>query len=444
LRASPPRWALTHLRVSSGQDADVSGLTGLRRLAVRADWFANDWWDERCSAVEGLSGLTALEDLRLSCELGPLAQASDLAPLTALKRLAMTCVPPELASLPLAARLRRLELQAFGFLEEAPGGGSGSGANGAAAAALAALARGAPLLERLRIRVEDYEWDDSVAPVSMLLDHAGGVSLGPPLGPGVVWPSLEHLQVTAWAAVLLADCTFPRLSRLVARIGHRSHDGGAAAHAPLQAALATLAPKARDQLALRAAQRHFAAAVVPGLRHLSWACDSYSSGTAAPSASDWERLAPSLHSLELSAPLSACGDALAALTGLTLLHLEITSDKTSGKQPARVACALARLPRLAHLRLSRIGSNGTCWGTPAVAAELARCPALRLLEVERPHDPLWRHELGPAHGADPCVPRPSPMWPPFADALRAGGCRATVRPAPDSNAMYAEAFDIEI
>jgi hypothetical protein len=127
---------------------------------------------------------------------GPLAQPSDLAPLTALTRLAMTCVPPELAAHPLAARLRRLELQAFGALDaSAPGGGGGSGAGGAAAAALAALARGAPLLERLRICVDDrFDWGEDAA---LLCDYPGDVELGAPLGPGVAWPSLEHLLIAA-------------------------------------------------------------------------------------------------------------------------------------------------------------------------------------------------------------------------------------------------------
>jgi hypothetical protein len=79
-----------------------------------------------------------------------------------------------------------------------------------------------------------------------------------------------------------------------------------------------------------------------------------------------------------------------------------------------------------------------------VAAALARCPALRLLEVGRPQDPLWRHEGGPAHGANGRMPRPSPAWPPFAEALMAGGCRATVRPAPPPGASLLAEFDVDV
>jgi hypothetical protein len=285
--------ALTQLRAATSRDADVSGLTGLRRLAVTAK--IDD--DERCTAVEGLSGLTALEDLRLECEHRPwarpltLAQPSDLAPLTALTRLAMTCVPPALGSLPLAARLRRLEMQAFGA---APSGGGGGGAAGTAAAALAALARGAPLLERLRIHVKDREdWGDCE-----LEDPPDELEPGAPLGAGVAWPSLTHLQTTPWAAVLLAGCTFPRLSRLVAWI---DDEDGADPSEGLLAAVAALAAKARDHVVLRVVQ-HWdcvlaAAAAVPGLRHLSWSCRWYGPGGVAPSC-DWARLAPSLESLE--------------------------------------------------------------------------------------------------------------------------------------------------
>ena len=103
---------------------------------------------------------------------------------------------------------------------------------------------------------------------------------------------------------------------------------------------------------------------------------------------------------------------------------------------AAAACAPAALgARLRHF-----------WDSPAVAAELARCPALRLLEVERSYSSLWRHERGPARGAD-SRPLPSPLWPPFAQALRAGGCLATVRPAPIFNrghAMYAVDLDVDI
>jgi hypothetical protein len=443
--------ALTHLRGSSCRDVDVSGLTGLRRLAVTAA--GNE--EESCRAVEGLSGLAALEDLRLvECgEDGPLARPSDLAPLTALTRLAMTCVPPELASHPLAARLRRLELQAFGVLGDAPGGGGGSGADGAAAAALAALARGAPLLERLRIRVEDcYDWDAEDGAAAILCDHPHGVVLGPPLGAGVVWPSLTHLHVTPWAAVLLAGCTFPRLSRLVARIDNRGPGkDNALREEPLQAALAALAAKARDDVALRVKEdcglRLAAAASVPGLRHLSWTrpWDRDIAGTVPPG--DWVRLAPSLQSLDLEGNVAAYCEALGALTGaltgLTQLCVTVADDfGPAGDAPARVARMLAGLPRLAHLRLI---SRARFWGAPAVAAELARCPALRLLEVENPYKPLWRHELGPAHGANPRMPRPSPLWPPFAEALRAGGCRAAVRPGPaDWPLVPREEFDIEV
>jgi hypothetical protein len=120
-------------------------------------------------------------------------------------------------------------------------------------------------------------------------------------------------------------------------------------------------------------------------------------------------------------------------TALAPLWRLPATGRASRRLCSRLSC---RLPRLAHLRLSRFGSSCTFWGTPAVAAELARCPALRLLEVERPDDPLWRHELGPADNADPCAPRPPSAWPPFVKALRAGGCRATVRPAPGPRAMY--------
>jgi hypothetical protein len=430
--------ALTELRAASDRDADVSSLTGLRRLVLSPTiklGGCTSSWDTECTAVEGLPELTALEDLGLNCShhgrYDRLAPPSDLEPLAALTRLAMKAVPIDLGSSPVAARLRRLELQAFVVPEDAPGGGGG--AAGVAAAALAALALGAPLLERLRIL---NSWPDL----------PGGGALGSPLGAGVEWPSLSHLQVPPWAAVLLAGCTFPRLSRLVARIEHKSY----VPDDQLQAALAALAAKARDHVGLRvdfAEHREFdlaAAAAVPGLRHLSWTCgrDGSDAG-AAPAGGDWARLAPSLESLELSAPLSACGEAaLAALTGLTRLSVDITSSKAAGK-PAPIACALARLPRLAHLQLSGGDYPGPFWGTPAVAAALAGCPALRLLEVGRRFDPLWKHEIGPARGANPCVPRPSAVWPPFAQALRAGGCRATVRPDPRPEGKFAADFDIE-
>jgi hypothetical protein len=425
--------ALTNLRVTSSRDADVSGLTGLRRLAVTADRFGDDEW---CDAVEGLSGLAALEDLDIDDggRYKPLAPPSHLAPLTALTRLAMTYVPPELFSLPCAARLRRLELHSFdGLLEDDPGGGGGSGgrADGAAAAALAALARGAPLLERLRIHGEGLP---------------DGATAGAPLGVGIEWPSLAHLQLTPWAAVLLAGCTFPRLSRLVAKFEYRERK--LPPNDQLQAAVAALAAKARDHAALRVGSalcRTFdlaAVAAVPGLRHLSWSCGRDGPGAAA---GDWARLAPSLDSLELEWPLAAC-QALTALTGLTRLFLyalHVAADG-GGLGPVGTASLLARLPRLAHLRLLSGNRTVVFWVSPAVAAELARCPALRLLELEHRTDPLWRHEIGPADSANPRTPRPSAAWPPFAEALRAGGCRATVRPIPRHSVIFGKELDVEI
>jgi hypothetical protein len=256
--------ALTNLRVSICHHADVSGLAGLRRLALQDQWIDN----EPCPAVEGLSGLTALEDLCLGGDCGPMAQPSDLAPLTALTRLEMLCVPPDFGSHPVAARLRRLELQSFGVLFDAPRGGDGSGANGAAAAALAALARGAPLLERLRIHVGDRN-------DVLMDDYPGDVELGAPLGPGVAWPSLTHLEVTPWAALLLADCAFPRLSRLVANIPEKADGKGIASderhrvRRAVRAAVAALAAKARDHAALLAYdQRYSAPNAVGGPRRL--------------------------------------------------------------------------------------------------------------------------------------------------------------------------------
>jgi hypothetical protein len=436
--------ALTHLRAASIRDADVSGLTGLRCLALRT---AN-----KCRALKGLSGLTALEDLRLACAL-PLAQPSDLAPLRALTRLSMVAVLPAraLASHPFAARLRRLELQAAGVLENDlwGGGGGGRGTGGAgAAAALAALARDAPLLERLRIRGDD------LFPVDFPSDAAGA-----PLGPGIAWPSLAHLQVTPWAAVLLAGCTFPRLSRLVASVGNR----GKVPKDRLQAAVAALAAKTRDHVALRLGStgHHMydlaAATAVPGLRHLSCTRAFHCRGLfgfAPPR--DWARLAPSLVSLELSGPLEDCLIPLGALSGLTRLTLDVDDDDAEDDLfQTSAARALAGMPRLAHARLSSRARHTVFWGLPAVAAELARCPALRLLEVDRPNDVLWRYAVGliKRHEVDlvanprianPRVPRPSPAWPPFAEALRAGGCRAAVRPGPDSTAMFSEEFDVEI
>jgi hypothetical protein len=173
----------------------VSCLARLRRLVVAPGLSRNV--SEVCRGVQGLSALTELEDLHLACgRHEPWApQPSDLAPLTALTRLAMTALPLELASHPLMARLRRLDLRPYSVLQAAPateGGGGGGG--GTAAAALAALAQGAPLLERLRILKEDYP---------------GGGALGSPLGAGIEWPSLEHLQVNPWAAVLLAHLHLP-------------------------------------------------------------------------------------------------------------------------------------------------------------------------------------------------------------------------------------------
>jgi hypothetical protein len=258
-------------------------------------------------------------------------------------------------------------------------------------------------------------------------------------------------------------------------------DTSTASNERLRTAVATLAAKARDHAALlvddhrigapdaagvlgAAAAAAAAAAAVPRLRHLSWECwHADSSGGAAAAPGDWARLAASLESLELTGPLAALGYAepLAALTGLTQLFLSALPEteawaaqplplaggaraggepptSPASSAPARTARALARLPRLAHLRVSF--PEGTPpgkpseWGCPAVAAEvaaeLARCPALRLLEIDRRGGPLWRHELGPLFGPGPVIPRPSPAWPPFAQALSAGGFCGTVRPAP--------------
>jgi hypothetical protein len=448
----------------------LAGLTALRRLELQAQLGGGG-----STAIEGLSRLTALEDLCLDGECGPMAQPSDLAPLTALTRLAMLCVPPDLGSHPAAARLRRLELQAFGVLFDAPRGGDGSGANGAAAAALAALARGAPLLERLRIRVGISS--DLQEPFPMG-EYPGGVELGAPLGPGVAWPSLTHLQVTPWAALLLAACAFPRLSRLAAAFTEEGGNRGISSNERLRTAVAALAGKARDHAALLiedqwgsaydAAGVLAAAAAIPGLRHLTLERSGlFGRVPAAPSRGDWARLAASLESLELTGHLATFGHAepLAALTGLTQLFLTARFEDQApaaaaplppaggphngGEPPmgpgssesARAARALARLPRLVHLRLAfprgDLPGESLGWGSPVVAAELARCPALRLLEIDRRDDPLWRHErLGPHPG----MPRPSPTWPPFAEALRAGGCGAAVRPA---SSGAAKSFELE-
>jgi hypothetical protein len=475
--------ALTSLRMVFGESVDVSGLTGLRRLWLRAECGCDY---VGAVAVEGLSTLTALKDLRLECErYGPLAQPDDLAPLSRLTQLAMTCVPPELPSLPLAARLRRLELQSFYRVEDAyqyaagavvlraPGGVGGSGANGAApaplAATLAALARGAPLLERLRIRVTEDLWDD----LEKLTDHPHVVEWGAPLGPTVEWPSLTHLEVTPWAAILLAGCTFPRLSRLVANV---TEAGGNRSFGPderLHTAVNALFAKARDHARLlfepvpyapHAASTFADVASVPGLRHLTWRGPAF---FAEARARNWASLAPTLESLELEGPsLKEIGYAepLVVLTVLTRLFLGAeciyapeTSPRAPGDArphcdppdgPARAARALARLPRLAHLRVAfrgeRLGLWDPAWGCPEVAAALARCPALRLLEIDRPGDPLWRHELGPYLGDRPRLPRPSPAWPPFVAALRAGGCGAVVRPGPAEKLALEADFDVDV
>jgi hypothetical protein len=448
--------ALTELQLSCCQDADVSGLTGLRRLGVRGPNFNGP----DVLAVEGLSDLTALEDLCLEGDSVPWARPSDLAPLTALTRLATKRAPPELGSLPATARLRRLELQAFG------GGGGFGVPEGAAAAALAALARGAPLLERLHIRVDEHwNWKDDPP---LLLYHPGDDELCAPLGPGVAWPSLTHLEVPAWAALLLAGCAFPRLSMLAACIVEAGEDSGVSSNERLRTAVAALAAKAQDHAALLIDDPHnhapdaagsvlAAAAAVSGLRHLSWERTNDFHGIAAPPPGDWARLAASLESLHLMGPLAACGYAepLAALTGLTHLFLAIHPEDEDSSAPAGGACegdeppvgpagsaaartarALARLPRLAHLRVTY--SYESYWGCPAVATELARCPALRLLEFNDRYGALWRHKLGPLYGPGPRVPLPSPLWPPFAEALRAGGFSGEVRPLAPLN------FGIEI
>jgi hypothetical protein len=461
--------ALTSLRVNSDCGADVSGFTGLRRLSVRAV-YKEDFQDPASSIpvdVTGVSRLTALESRTcVECDrFGPLADVEDLAPLVWLTQLVMTCVPPELPSHPLAARLRGLELQAFGLLKDLAGDGPGSGANGAASAALAALASGAPLLERLRICVVAFgKWNGN-----RMLRDSTGTELGAPLGPSVAWPSLTHLEVTPWAALLLAGCTFPRLSRLVATLRDNHKD-------LMQTALPALCAKARDHASLLvdvckpiigapfAAGMLPAAAALPGLRHLTWRCSISDSLTAAP-ASVWARLALTLESLELvGLTLADCGYAepLAAL-GLTRLTLDAVNEDDQaelmrppphacggGETPgglARAARALARLPRLAHLRLAFRACHPCCdpvWGSPAVAAALSRCPALRLLEIDRPCDPLWRHELGsPPRCAGPRSPRPSPAWPPFAEALRAGGCGAVVRPCPPNKSALESELGVE-
>jgi hypothetical protein len=380
-------------------------------------------------------------------------QPDDLAPLTELTQLVMLCVPPELPSHPVAARLRRLEMQAFGVLEDAPGGGGGSGANGAAAASLAALARGAPLLEGLRICVT--AGSPRHEGFRVLHGYPLDVDLGAPLGPSVAWPSLTHLEVTPWAALLLAACTFPRLSRLVATVTEARGDRSFVLNEGLRA-LGALVAKARDYAGLLvdfygrapgAANLFAAVAAVPGLRHLLWGC-RWPNDSAAPPSCGWARLAPTLESLELEgSTLAAIGYAepLAALSRLTRLFVEAKDEDRAAAAPpeprgargdgeppagpARTARALARLPLLTHLRLASRWCRPD-WASPEVAAALAGCPALRLLEIDRPGDPLWRHEIGPARGDRSRMPRPSPAWHPFAEALRAGGCGAVVRPRP--------------
>jgi hypothetical protein len=472
--AAPP--ALTSLRMSNSGRPNVSGLTGLRRLEVQVMRLGDD---DACTAVKGLSGLTALEDLRLEDEFWPLAQPSDLAPLTALSRLAMTALPPELGSHPMAARLRRLELQAFHALNRAP--------DGTAAAALAALARGATLLEHLVFRVSDgLDGMGEVTLQELMRDHPDGITSGAALGAAVVWPSLTHLEVTAWAALLLASCTFPRLSRLSAYIVEKDGEEGALYNVRLRTAVAALAAKARDHAALRfidggdgvfhAAGALAAAAAPPGLRHVSWLC-GWRGGAAEAPPCDWAHLAASLESLELVGCLPAFGYAepLAALTGLTRLHLAAEAfgdeatfgDGASPPQGAGAACegdeprrgpaggalvraarALARLPRLTHLRLTadpldvlpRRPRSDPAWGSPLVAAALASCPALRVLEVCHRDEPLWRHEAGPAHGAARRTPLPPSRWTAFAEALRAGGSGAALRPTPEMLAPNASSF----
>jgi hypothetical protein len=441
--------ALTSLRVSSSKNLHVPALTGLRRLEVRAEDCPLPY-ETICSAVEGLSALTALQDLRLEGRGLPLARPSDLAPLTALTRLAMTCVPLELAPHPLAARLRRLELQGFDDFNDFVGG--------PAAAALAALAGGAPLLERLVIRVDDsYRWDAD----DLLLQHQPiSFDIGEPLGAGVSWPSLTHLEMTSWAAALLADCAFPRLSRVSAFIveGHDSEF-----HIPkeqLRTAVAALAAKARDHAALRVIDFgegvfHAAAtAAPPGPRAPAPPVVAALLARRRPRGAARRLGAPRglAESLELTGPLADFGYAepLAALTGLTRLLLNsedgvpLPEDAAFwGDDPppalaagalVRAPRALARLPRLAHLRLTfdlvdgffcRFESDST-WLSLLVAAALARCPTLRLLEVGRPEQRL------------------SPRWAAFGKALRAGGCGAELRPAPASEgAVFAREFGVE-
>jgi hypothetical protein len=443
--------ALTHLRLSASRNPDVSSLTGLRRLEVRAEGDARFFGKVCCTAVNGLSGLTALEylcldDVRINSEHERLAQPSDLAPLTALTRLAMTAVPLELASHPVATRLRRLELQAFCPLTDGPGG--------TLAAAFAALARGATLLERLVVRDNINHPDRMPLP----LDHPDGVKCGAPLGAGVVWPSLTHLSLTPWAALLLAGSTFPRLSRLVATVAEGDDDAGHVPNKRLRKAVATLTAKARDHAALRVIDivqdgTHTATAAPPGMHHLSWQCLWRDKGPAAPPCG-WALLAVSLASLEFSGCLHALGYAepLAALTSLTRLLLNNdTISNSAERRLVRAARALARLPRLVHLRLTfeydcgfmGVPESFAVWGSPLVAAALAGCPALRVLEIDYRHDPLWRHERGPAHGAT-CLPPPD--WAAFTHALRAGGCGAALRPAsapPVDTRLFLTDFDVD-
>jgi hypothetical protein len=251
-------------------------------------------------------------------------------------------------------------------------------------------------------------------------------------------------------------CAFPRLSRLAASVTEAGGASGIAPNEQMRVAVAGLAAKARDHAALLVGDHQYgaptaagvlaAAAAIPGLRHLSWKRSWHTwHGAAAAPPRAWARLAASLGSLELAGPLAVFGYAepLAALTGLTRLFLAIPPKNAGSKggtssAPARAARALARLPWLAHLRITSPESpdKSSGWGRPAVAAELARCPALRLLEIDSCRSALWRHERVPACGLGPpssIVPRPPSAWSPFAQALRAGGSVATVQPAPEES-----------
>jgi hypothetical protein len=163
----------------------------------------------------------------------------------------------------------------------------------------------------------------------------------------------------------------------------------------------------------------------------------------------------------------------AALTGPTRLRLDALAYADPDEQPTwqglepkpprhppgfalvRTARALARLPRLAHLQFTHedrdgptsLGRSVLACGSPSLAAELALCPALRLLEIDRRLDPLWRHERDAAHGGPRRAPLPSPEWAAFVHALRAGGCRAALRPAAPASAVdtcsFSTDFDVD-